>query len=223
MIDVIGDGLRAVATRSALAYPMIFAAGAVTGIGPCAAPRFVAVAALTAGARRRSLVALAFGAGVACAYVALGLAGGSLGTLWSASRTIYVALAIVLAFSAFATLLRHAHEAHATCDRVDTANGVPASAGGVFLLGASSAFVVAPCCTPVLAALAGITVASGRLAEGSALLAAFGLGHALPVMLTGAIGAKLSVALRPLSASGAPAVVAGGLLLALAAYYGVLA
>ena len=224
MIDVLGDGLHAVATRSAIAYPMIFAAGAVTGVGPCAAPRFVAVAALAAAARRRWAVVVAFGTGVACAYVALGLAAGTLGTLWSASRTIYLALALALAVSAFATLLRRPRDTHATCEgsRIGT-TPISASAGGVFLLGASSAFVVAPCCTPVLAALAGLTVASGRVAEGSALLAAFGCGHALPVLLTGAIGAKLTVALRPVSASGAPAVVAGGLMLALAAYYGVLA
>ena len=47
-----GDGLHAVAMRSPLAYPLVFAAGAVTSIGPCAAPRYVAVAALVSSARR---------------------------------------------------------------------------------------------------------------------------------------------------------------------------
>lgn len=224
MIDVLGDGLRAVAMRSAVAYPMMFAAGAVTGVGPCAVPRFVAVAALAAGARRRSPVVVAFGAGLAGAYVALGLGAGTLGALWSASRTTYAALAVVLAAAAFATLMRNPHEVHAACIGVrDGMPRVPASVGGAFLLGASSALVVAPCCAPVLATVAGLTVASGRLAEGSALLAAFGCGHALPVLLTGSIGARLSVAFGPVSASGAPSIVAGGLMLALAAFYGLLA
>jgi cytochrome c-type biogenesis protein len=224
VIDLLGEGLRAVATRSAIAYPMIFAAGAVTGVGPCAAPRYVAVAALAAGARRPWSVLASFGAGVAGAYVALGLAAGTLETLWSASRTIYFALAAALAVSAIATLLRHPGHVHATGGESRGATlPARASLGGVFLLGASSAFVVAPCCTPVLAAIAGLTVASGHLAEGSVLLATFGCGHALPVLFTGAIGAKLSVALQGISVCGAPAVVAGGLMLALAAYYGILA
>jgi cytochrome c biogenesis protein CcdA len=222
--DLLGEGLHAVATHSAIAYPMIFAAGAVTGVGPCAAPRYVAVAALAGAARRPWAVVAVFGAGVAGAYVALGFAAGTLGTLWSASRTIYLALAVALAASAIATLLRGGHGTHVSCVGSRSAE-IPgrASFGGVLLLGASSAFVVAPCCTPVLAGIAGLTVASGRVVDGGALLAAFGCGHALPVLLTGAIGARLSVALRPFSASGAPAVVAGGLMLALAAYYGVLA
>jgi cytochrome c biogenesis protein CcdA len=224
VIDLLGEGLRAVATRSGIAYPMVFAAGAVTGVGPCAAPRFVAVAALAGAARRPWGVVAMFGAGVAGAYVVLGFAAATLGTLWSASPAIYLALAVALAASAVATLLRGGPRAHASCAAPRSA-AVPvrASFGGVFLLGASSAFVVAPCCTPVLAAIAGLTVASGRVADGAALLAAFGCGHALPVLLTGAIGARLAAALGRFSACGARATVAGGLMLALAVYYGVLA
>ena len=224
MTDLLGDGLHAVAMRSALAYPMIFAAGAITGVGPCAAPRFVAVAALAAAAQRRSLAVVAFGGGVASAYVALGLAAGALGTLWSASRTTYAALAVALAAAALVTLMKRQHNERAACDGVRAGvSQLPASHGGAFLLGASSALVVAPCCTPVVAALAGLTVANGRVADGAALLAAFACGHALPVLLTGTIAVKLSAALGPLSASGAPATVAAGLMLALAAYYGLLA
>ena len=224
MIDLLGDGLRAVALRSPLAYPMMFAAGAVTGVGPCAAPRFVAAAALAANARRRPLVVFAFGAGVAGAYVALGLSAGALGALWAVSRTTYAALALALAAAALATLLRRPHHDGADCDGVHAGMPhQPARHGGAFLLGASSALIVAPCCTPVVAALAGLTVASGRVADGAALLAAFGCGHALPVLLTGTIGVKLAAALAPFSASGAPSIVAAGLMLALAAYYGLLA
>lgn len=224
MIDLLGEGLRAVATRSALAYPMVFAAGALTGVGPCAAPRYVAVTALAAAARRPWVVVATFGAGVAAAYVALGFAAATIGTLWSASRTIYLALAFALAVSGIVTLLRPAHPVHAACERSGSAaRRVRSGFGGAFLLGAASACVVAPCCTPVLAGIAGLTVASGRVADGGALLAVFGCGHALPVLLGGAIGARLSRAHGRFARSGAPAVVAGGLMLALAAYYGVLA
>ena len=222
MIDLLGEGMRAVASRSALAVPVVFAAGAATGIGPCAAPRYVAVAALSGAASRPWTVVAAFGAGVIGAYVALGFAAGTVAMLWSASPAIYLALAIGLASSAVVTLLRAGSPAHTSC--AGGRHAPPrASLGGAFLLGASSTFIVAPCCTPVVAGIAGLTIASGRTAEGAGLLAAFGCGHALPVLLGGALGSRLGAAVRSLDACGAPAVVAGGLAFALAAYYAVLA
>jgi thiol:disulfide interchange protein DsbD len=224
VIDAVTAGLNAVATRSPLAYPLVFAAGAVTSIGPCAAPRYVAVAALVGTARRPWRTIAVFVAGLVGAYVALGVAAGALGVLWSASRMVYAALAGALAVAGIVTLLRgggapHAHHDHG---RV-LERGTGASIGGTFLLGASSAFVVSPCCTPIVAGIAGLTTAAGHTGAGVALLAAFAFGHALPVVSAGALGTRVAHALRRLAASHAPAVVAGTLMLALAAYYGVLA
>jgi cytochrome c biogenesis protein CcdA len=223
VIDAVNAALHAVSTRSPLAYPLVFAAGAVTSIGPCAAPRYVALAAVVNASRRPWRANAAFVAGLAGAYVVLGAAAGALGALWSASRFVYVAMALGLAVAGIATLVRgagapraHAHEDAAAC-------GGRASAGGTFLLGASSALVVSPCCTPIVAGIAGLTTAGGHAGAGSALLAAFACGHALPVVSAGALGARVAGALRHLAASHAPAVVAGTLMLALAAYYGVLA
>ncbi len=106
MIDVLGEGLRAAATRSPLAYPLVFAAGVVTSVGPCVAPRYVAVAALANAARRPWRVVAAFVAGLVGAYVALGLAAGALGALWSTSSAVYAVLAVVLAVGGLVTLLR---------------------------------------------------------------------------------------------------------------------
>ena len=222
MIDAVSAGLHAVATRSPLAYPLVFAAGAVTSIGPCAAPRYVALAALVNASRRPTGIIAAFVAGLVGAYVVLGAAAGAVGALWSASRLVYAALAVFLAIAGVVTLLRggapHAHRSARAQDA-----GARASLGGTFLLGASSAFVVSPCCTPVVAGIAGLTTASGHTGEGVALLAAFASGHALPIVSAGALGTRVARGLRHVSASHAPAVVAGTLMLALAAYYGVLA
>jgi cytochrome c-type biogenesis protein len=242
VIDVVGEGLRAAATRSALAYPLVFAAGLATSIGPCAAPRYVAVAALAHGARRPWAVMAAFASGVVGAYVALGLGAGMLGALWSASSTTYAVLAIALAAGGVVTLLRtgsarcphnaDAHRAgnHHTAHHADGHStvaiakaGPRTSAGGTFLLGAASAVVVSPCCTPVLAAIGAATMASGPAANGAALLGAFACGHVIPILLAGALGTHLSSMLRRWADSQAPAIVAGSLMLALAAYYGVLA
>jgi len=215
--DVVGEALRAAAARSALAYPLVFAAGLVTSVGPCAAPRYVAVAALAHGARRPWAVAAAFSAGLVGAYVVLGLGAGMLGAMWSASSFIYAALAVVLAVGGIATLIRAGAADAPRC------NDHAPRAGGPFLLGASSAFVMSPCCTPVVAAIAATTMASGPAPSGTALLAAFACGHAVPVVTACALGTHVSGALRRWTASQAPAIIAGSLMLALAAYYGVLA
>ena len=223
MIDAVSAGLQAVAIRSPLAYPLVFAAGAVTSIGPCAAPRYVALAALVNVSRRPWRIVAAFVAGLIGAYVALGAAAGTLGTLWSASRFVYAMLAVVLAVAGMTTLLygggashvhRHAHARH---------TGAQASLGGTFLLGASSAIVVSPCCTPIVAGIAGLTTASGHAGQGVALLASFACGHALPIVFAGALGTRIASAFRHVAASHASATIAGTLMLALAAYYGVLA
>ncbi|HWT06236.1 MAG TPA: hypothetical protein VN224_10800, partial [Xanthomonadales bacterium] len=145
MIDAVSAGLHAVATRSPLACPLVFAAGAVTSIGPCAAPRYVALAALVNASRRPSRIVAAFVAGLVGAYVALGAAAGALGALWSASRLVYAALAIALAVAGLATLLRGGGASHAHGNVSHDDAGARTSLGGTFLLGASSAFVVSPC------------------------------------------------------------------------------
>jgi cytochrome c biogenesis protein CcdA len=218
VIDVVAAGLQAAAARSVLAYPLVFAAGALTGVGPCAAPRFVAVAALANAAVRPAVAIVSFVAGLVGASVALGLAGGALGAVLAASGMLYGALAIVLGAAGIVALSRGDAVPHHHDIRV-RGSGI----GGAFLLGASSALVVAPCCTPVLASIAGLTTAGGPTLGAAALLATFGLGHAAPVVAAGAFGMRIARLLRRLSASQAPALVSGGLMLALAGYYGVLA
>lgn len=220
MIDALGAALAAVAQRSALAYPLVFAAGAVTGLGPCAAPRYVAVAACAHAARRPWTIVAAFACGLAGAYVVLGSVAGALGAVWSVSGAAYAVLAAALAASGVVTLARARVGSHA---HACAGSGRGASLGGAFLLGASGALVVSPCCTPVVAAIAGLTLASGHGRDGIALLVTFACGHVAPVIAAGALGARLSAGLRRFAASQAPPVVAGSLMLALAAYYGILA
>jgi thiol:disulfide interchange protein DsbD len=221
VIDVLGEGLRATATRSAFAYPLVFAAGALTSAGPCAAPRYVAVAALANAPQRPWRVAGAFIAGLAAAYVAFGLAAASLATLWASSRAIYAGLALAMIASSVVTLFR---EPHAGCaDRCDDEARTRVSLGGTFLLGGASALVVSPCCTPVLAAIAGLTASSGRAADGVLLSLTFACGHAAPLAAVGALGARFAASLSRWSGSHAVATVSGALMFALGAYYGALA
>jgi cytochrome c biogenesis protein CcdA len=218
VIDVIGASLAAVAGRTSIAYPLVFAAGISTSIGPCVAPRYVAVTALASTSRRPFGVAMLFLAGVVGAYVVLGLVFGAVGTLWWSSHVIYAGLATALGLGGIVTLLREA-------PRCEHRRAAPrrASAGGPFLVGASSAFVVSPCCTPIVAAIAGFTTLGGHVAAGVGLLVAFALGHAAPLLAVGVVGRGFAGLGRHASLATVPSIVAGTLMLALAVYYGVLA
>ncbi len=218
MIDPIALSIDAVVRGDASRLPVVAAAGLLTSLGPCVAPRYVAIAALL-GARRRTLTIAVFVAGMLAAYAALGFGSGVLGQVAGHAWALYIVLAAALACAGTITLLRepvcaHGHGAQPA--------ELPRRLSGVFSLGAASAFVVSPCCTPVVAAVLGMTAVDGNPLSRAALLAAFALGHAAPLFAAGTLGSLCTRAFRAWNASPAPAVVSGSLMLALGAYYGML-
>jgi cytochrome c biogenesis protein CcdA len=219
MIDVLGEALRAASMRSAAAYPLLVVAGGAGAIGPCSAPRALALVALTHGAARPGRAIAAFAAGVVAAYVVIASAAGAVASLWGTSRVAYAALAAALAAAGVATLVRARGTGCAHAPEPLRA----VSVGGTFLAGAASALVVSPCCTPAVALLAALTMTSGRALDGTALVAAFACGHALPLAAVALAGDRVAGVLRRTAAVQAPAIVAGTILLALGAFYGVLA
>ena len=219
MIDALGEALRAVAARSAAAYPLAALAGAASGVGPCTAPRAVALVALVHGSARPARVAATFVGGVLAATLLVGAAAGATAALLAGSRAAYALAAAALALGGIATLARAGSE---RCAHGDGA-AHPTSLGGALLLGASSALLTSPCCMPAILALGGLTLASGRDGDGIALLAAFAFGHALPLLASAFAASRASALLRRVATAQAPALVAGTLMLALACFYGVLA
>jgi cytochrome c biogenesis protein CcdA len=189
--------------------------GAATSLGPCVAPRYLALAALIGG-RRPLLPTAAFTAGIVVAYVVLGTAAGIVGAIVARTTAIDLAFATALIATGVVTIVREPHacarEAHAVTP-----------AGGAFALGAGSALVISPCCTPLLAAFAGLGTFQRDPLGACACLAAFALGHAAPLALAALLGNAPARRLRGLAASGAPAVVSGTLMIALGGWYGVLA
>lgn len=217
MTDIIDAALRAVGGRSPSALPLLFACGVVTSIGPCSAPRYVAVTALTHASRRPFGPAALYALGLIGGYVCLGATVGALTAvrLWSA--WIYAALAAGLALSGLRMLLRrHVHD-----ESAPPTSG--ASRGGALLLGAASVLVVSPCCTPIVAAIAGVTMLGGRATDGVIFLSAFALGHAAPLALAALAGDRLRRVTQRIVASPAPAVIAGTLMVGLGVYFAVLA
>jgi cytochrome c biogenesis protein CcdA len=219
MIDPVAVSVEAIARGNVAHLPLVAFAGMVTSVGPCVAPRYIALAAL-AGDGRRSLTIAAFVAGMLAAYTALGFGAGLLAEIAGHASVLYLVLALALAAGGVATLLRGsgcAHTHHGATEVRQTAR--PSAA---FSLGAASALVVSPCCTPVVAALIGMTAGEANPLSRAVLLGAFALGHAAPLLAFGSLGSISTRTFRVWNASPAPAIVSGSLMLALAAYYGLL-
>src|SRR5579884_2941484 len=141
MFDPISQSLTAVSSRSWYAIPLVFLSGAVTSIGPCVAPRFIAVAGLACGAGRRTALALAlaFVAGLAATYAAFGAVTSLLGRAVHWSAYTYWIVTCALAAGACITLWR----GERACAH-DRGGDPPRSVGGALLLGSSFALVVSP-------------------------------------------------------------------------------
>ena len=218
MNDPITLSVDAIVRGDATRLPIVALAGAVTSLGPCVAPRYIALAALL-GEKRRTLTILTFVGGMLVAYSTLGFGIGILGQLAGHASVLYLVLATALACAGIATLIRNPRCDHTHPER---ATAQPRRLSAVFSLGAASAFVVSPCCTPVVAAVLGMTALDGNPVSRGALLGAFALGHAAPLLAAGSLGTLCARTFRTWNAAPAPAIVSGTLMLALGAYYGLL-
>ncbi len=216
MIDPIGSAIAAAALQSPWAPAPAFAAGVATSVGPCVAPRFVAVAALASspGVARWKTVS-AFAAGLCASYVALGVAAGFAARVAGISAHVDALLSLGLLAFGLKTLWSEPQCLHA--------EPKPRSLGGACLLGMSFALVTSPCCTPVIVVLGSLAANGPSPAFGALLIGSYAAGHALPLVAAGFgwqwIGTRLGVRrLQP-----AMQTIGGALMLALAGYYGVLA
>lgn len=219
MFDPIPTSLDALARQSPYAPLAAFAAGVATSVGPCNAPRLLAASGIATGnPSARWLHAAALTAGLTSAYALFGVAASAFSGAFQYSRAIFIGLAALLVLCGARTLV--ADPSVQCCERAVERR---ASVGASFLLGGSFALVVSPCCTPVIAAIAAYSAASGNSGFGAACLAAFALGHALPLLLLAAGSSACSVWFMRLRLSEGVPVVSASMMFALAAYYGLLA
>jgi len=215
VIDPVATTLDAVARHDLARLPLAVAAGAMTSLGPCVAPRYVAMAAVIERSGQRGRSVLLFISGLLVGYAALGYGVGLLGALFTFATPLYAVLAIALSACGIAQLLRRScASAHG--------HGSPVRASGVFSLGAGSALIISPCCTPIVAAIAGMNTLDGQPAVSATFFAAFALGHALPLLLLGATGSFVTARFAMCGGGSGAATISGTLMLALGAYYGVL-
>jgi cytochrome c-type biogenesis protein len=202
---------------SILAVAAAFTAGLTTSVGPCVAPRYLALTAIvtrTAGCARWARIGC-FIAGLLVCYTVLVTTASLISNLTAFSRIVYLALAAgFFAFGMQALVVRQActHTVHLR------------SSGGIALMsGGALGLVLSPCCSPVVAMIASAGASSGSLATSLTGALAFAAGHLAPLTTVG-LGLGVTerlIGIRALSAAGTT--ISGGLSLALAAYYGLLA
>ena len=214
--------------RPLVAVPLLFAAGLATSLTPCIYPMIPITAGILGGAgaasrsRGRTLaLTLSYVIGLALVYASLGLLAGLTGSLFgtvSSNPWAYFAMGNLLLLFALALLDVFTLEAPARLLAWASRLG-GGSLGGVFLLGATSGLVAAPCGAPAFAAVLTFVGATGSAVLGFLYLFVFSLGM---TALLAAVG--LSSGLVGVLPRSGPWTVwvkrAGGvLLLAMAEYY----
>jgi thiol:disulfide interchange protein DsbD len=144
------------------ALPVLFLAGVVTSVTPCVYPMIPITIGILGGAgaesrtRRRTVgYTLLYALGLALVYASLGLLAGLSGTLFgtiSSNRWAYLGMGSLLLLAALAML--DVFPLAAPARLVSWASRFGArSPGSVFLMGATSGLVAAPCGAPAFAAV----------------------------------------------------------------------
>jgi thiol:disulfide interchange protein DsbD len=217
----------AIQHRPLVALPLLFAAGVLTSLTPCVYPMIpitVGVIGGNATARSRgrtALLTLVYVSGVALFYALLGLLAGLTGSLFgtvSANPWVRLAMGNLLLVFGLAMLDAIPMAAPGRLTRWAGSLG-GGSVPAVFLLGATSGIVAAPCGAPAFAAVLTWVAGTGSGVLGFVYLLVFSLG--MTVLLVG-VG-LFSGTLAALPRSGAWMVwikkAAGVVMIGVAEYY----
>jgi cytochrome c-type biogenesis protein len=147
------------------ALPILFFAGVLTSLAPCIYPMIPITAAIVGGSsmqlggRKRTrtvLLTFTYVIGLALAYASLGLFAGLSGTLFGSVSTnpwLYFAMANLLIIAALAMLDVVPVRVPSWLLTRASAVGEGGNVYGVFVMGAVSGLVAAPCSAPVMAAV----------------------------------------------------------------------
>jgi thiol:disulfide interchange protein DsbD len=224
-----GEGLsQALSGSPLLALATLFGAGVLTSLTPCIYPMIPITASVISGTARenqgkgRTLgLTMTYVVGMATLYASLGLVAGLSGTLFGAvSANPWALLAIgnlLLLFSLFMLEVFPIPMPRRLMEWAGTREG--GSYGAVFLLGASSGVVAAPCGAPAFAVVLTWVAATQAGLMGFVYLFVFSLGMTAILVLVGLFSGALAVLPR----SGKWMVwmkrVAGILMIAVAQYY----
>jgi cytochrome c-type biogenesis protein len=219
---------QALLERPLAALPVLFGAGLLTSLTPCVYPMIPITAGILggAGAQGRSrgqtvAYTLVYAVGLAMVYAVLGLIAGLTGSLFgtiSSNPWAYFAFGNLLLLAALAMF--DVSPVAAPARLVSWAGRIGGqSLGGVFLMGATSGLVAAPCGAPAFAAV--LTWVSGTQSAvwGFTYLFVFSLGMTALLIVIGLFAGTLASLPRPGRWTGVVKKLAGVVMLAMAEYY----
>ena len=229
MIALMQTGLgETLQQQPLLALVTLFGAGVLTSLTPCIYPMIPITASVIAGSagenasRWRTLsLTLTYVLGLALVYATLGLIAGLSGTLFgTVSASPWARFAIANLLLIFALAMFDVIPVTAPQKLITWANGLRGgSVAGVFLLGATSGVVAAPCGAPAFAAVLTFVSTTGSGFLGFVYLFVFSLGMTVLLVFVG----LFSGALARLPRSGTWLIwmkrIAGVILLGMAEYY----
>jgi len=186
------------------ALPILFIAGVLTSLAPCIYPMIPITAAIVGGSavgevprpRSRTVaLTLTYVLGLALAYASVGLFAGLTGTIFGSVSTnpwLYFAMANLLVIAALAMLdVIPVRVPTWLLTRAATA-GTGGSLYGVFVMGAASGLVAAPCSAPVMAAVLTWVTATKSGALGFIYLFVFSLGMCTILIFVGLFSGTLA-------------------------------
>src|SRR5688572_18061488 len=220
----LGDALR---EQPLLALPTLFGAGLLTSLTPCVYPMIPITAAVIAGSAEKSsrkrtvLLTLTYALGLALLYATMGLIAGMTGSLFGTiASNPWARFAIGNLLVIFALAMWDVIPINAPRRLLSWAGGLGGgSYPAVFMLGATSGIVAAPCGAPAFAAVLTFVASTGSAALGFLYLFVFSIGMTALLVLVGLFSGTLSVLPR----SGAWLIwmkrIAGLIMLVMAEYY----
>ena len=186
------------------ALPVLFIAGVLTSLAPCIYPMIPITAAIVGGSTvgdaprsrsRTAFLTFTYVLGLALAYASVGLFAGLTGTLFGSVSTnpwLYFAIANLLIVAALAMLDVVPVRVPAwLLTRASTA-GKGGSLYGVFVMGAASGLVAAPCSAPVMAAVLTWVTATKSGLLGFIYLFVFSLGMCTLLIIVGLFSGSLA-------------------------------
>ena len=201
-IEPAGGLSEALAGRPLLALGVLFGAGVLTSLTPCVYPMIpITVSVISGTAKegqtrsRTALLTLTYVLGVATFYALLGTIAGLTGTLFgtvSANPWAMFAIANLLILFALAMLdVLPVPVPRRLMDWAGSRGG--GSYGAVFLLGASSGIVAAPCGAPAFAVVLTWVAATGAGLMGFVYLFVFSLGMTALLAAVGLFSGTLAL------------------------------
>ena len=178
------------------ALPLLFAAGVLTSFTPCIYPMIPITAAIVGGgavgaepSRRRTVVlTLTYVLGLALVYSTLGLFAGLSGTIFgtvSSNPWLYFAMANLLIIAALGMLEVIPIQVPSWLLQRAATAGSGGRLAGVFVMGAMSGLVAAPCSAPVMAAVLTWVTRTKSAGLGFAYLFSFSLGMSALLVVVG--------------------------------------